>query len=144
MSGRTGSATVAQHQQLVADIVAAYAQIVARAHTHGVKVAGGTILPFVGSSFYRPGPESEADRQAVNKWIRASGHFDTVIDFDNILHDPMNLDRLLPEFDSGDHLHPSPAGYAAMAKAVPVVFFATATTPAPPRRPAGRTSARHQ
>lgn len=144
MSGRTGNATIAQHQQLVADIVAAYAQIVARAHTHGVKVAGGTILPFVGSSFYRPGPESEADRQAVNKWIRASGHFDTVIDFDNILHDPMNLDRLLPEFDSGDHLHPSPAGYAAMAKAVPVVFFATATTPAPPRRPAGRTSARHQ
>ena len=67
MLGRTGNATVRQHQQLVADIVAAYAQIVARAHTHGIKVAGGTILPFVGSSFYRPGPESEADRQAVNK-----------------------------------------------------------------------------
>ncbi|HEX8895824.1 MAG TPA: SGNH/GDSL hydrolase family protein [Terriglobales bacterium] len=144
MLGRTGNATVRQHQRLVADIVAAYAQIVARAHTNGIKVAGGTILPFVGSSFYRPGPESEADRQAVNKWIRASGHFDTVIDFDNILHDPMNLDRLLPEFDSGDHLHPSPAGYAAMAEAVPVVFFATATTPALLRRPAGRTSAHHQ
>ena len=144
MLGRTADATVRQHQQLVTDIVAAYAQIVARAHTHGIKVAGGTILPFVGSSFYRPGPESEADRQAVNKWIRTPGHFDTVIDFDNVLRDPMNPDRLLPMFDSGDHLHPSPAGYAAMAEAVPVVFFATATTPIPPRRPAGRTSARHQ
>jgi lysophospholipase L1-like esterase len=144
MLGRTADASAGQHQQLVNDIIGAYEQIIVRAHSHGIKVAGGTILPFAGSTFYHPGPESEADRQAVNKWIRTPGHFDSVIDFDNILRDPMNPDRLLPEFDSGDHLHPSPAGYAAMAEAVPVVFFATATTPTPPRRPAGRMSARHQ
>ena len=144
MLGRTGDATVRQHQELVADIVDAYEQIVARAHTHGIKVAGGTILPFAGSSFYRPGPESEADRQAVNKWIRTPGHFDAIIDFDQIMRDPKDPVRLLPEFDSGDHLHPSPAGYAAMAAAVPVAFFVTATTPAPPRPPAGRTFARYQ
>ena len=144
MLGRTGDATIAQHQELVHDIVAAYEQIAARAHTHGIKVAGGTILPFMGSSFYHPGPESEADRQAVNKWIRTPGHFDAIIDFDQIMRDPKDPVRLLPEFDSGDHLHPSPAGYAAMAAAVPVAFFVTATTPTPPQRPAARTSARHQ
>ena len=144
MLGRTADASAGQHQQLVNNIIGAYEQIIIRAHSHGLKVAGGTLSPFAGSTFYHPGPESEADRQAVNKWIRTPGHFDTVIDFDNILRDPMNPDRLLPEFDSGDHLHPSPAGYAAMAEAVPVVFFATATTPTPPRRPAGRMSARHQ
>jgi lysophospholipase L1-like esterase len=144
MLGRSAEATVAQHRDLVNDIVAAYDQIVARAHTHGIKVAGGTILPFAGSDFYHPGPQSEADRQAVNKWIRESGHFDTVIDFDEIVRDPTNPDRLLPKFDSGDHLHPSPAGYAAMAEAVPVAFFTIATSSLPPRPPASRTSERHQ
>jgi lysophospholipase L1-like esterase len=141
MLGKTADATTAQHQELVNDIIAAYEQIVVRAHTHGIKVAGGTILPFAGSSFYHPGPESEADRQAVNQWIRVPGHFDTVVDFDKVLRDPMNPDRLLPKFDSGDHLHPSSAGYAAMAEAVPIAFFATS---APPRPPAGRTAARYQ
>jgi lysophospholipase L1-like esterase len=67
---------------------------------------------------------SEADRQAVNQWIRAAGHFDGLIDFDAAVRDPNHPDLLLPAFDSGDQLHPSPAGYKAMAEAVPLTVFA--------------------
>jgi lysophospholipase L1-like esterase len=143
MLNRTEDATEAQHHELVNDIVSAYEQIVARAHSHGIKVAGGTILPFVGSNFYHPGPESEADRQAVNKWIRTPGHFDAVIDFDQVMRDPGNPDRMLQKFDSGDHLHPSPAGYAAMAEAVPLDLFAPAKVSAPARSATRRSEARH-
>jgi lysophospholipase L1-like esterase len=59
----------------------------------------------------------------VNEWIRAPGHFDAVIDFDRVLRDPHNPPRLLPAYDSGDHLHPSPAGYRAMAEAIPLSLF---------------------
>ena len=61
---------------------------------------------------------SEADRQQVNSWIRARGHFDAVIDFDAVVRDPQHPDRLLPAYDCGDHLHPSPVGYKAMGNAV--------------------------
>jgi lysophospholipase L1-like esterase len=67
---------------------------------------------------------SEADRQAVNAWIRAAGHFDSVIDFDKVVLDPQHPDHLLPANDCGDHLHPSPAGYRAMGEAVPLTLFA--------------------
>jgi lysophospholipase L1-like esterase len=67
---------------------------------------------------------SEADRQAVNQWVRAEGHFDAVIDFDAVVRDPQHPDRLLPAYDCGDHLHPSPAGYKAMGEAVPLSLFA--------------------
>jgi lysophospholipase L1-like esterase len=60
----------------------------------------------------------------VNAWIRASGHFDAVIDFDSIVRDPQHPDRLLPAFDCGDHLHPSPAGYRAMGEAIQLSLFA--------------------
>jgi lysophospholipase L1-like esterase len=60
----------------------------------------------------------------VNQWIRAAGHFDAVIDFDNVLRDPQHPSQLLPAYDSGDHLHPSPAGYKAMGDAVPLALFA--------------------
>ncbi|MBV9302658.1 MAG: SGNH/GDSL hydrolase family protein, partial [Acidobacteriaceae bacterium] len=98
----------------------AYEQIIARARTHGIRIIGATILPYVGSDYYHPGPASEADRQAVNAWIRTPGHFDAVIDFDQVTRDPAHPDRLRPAFDCGDHLHPSPAGYAAMANAIPL------------------------
>ena len=123
MLNRTGTATKADHERLVHDMIAAYEQMIERAHTHGIKVGGCTITAFTGSEFYHPGVESEGDRQAVNKWIRTSGKFDAVIDFDQVTRDPAQPDRLLPKFDSGDHLHPSPAGYAAMADAVPLDFF---------------------
>jgi lysophospholipase L1-like esterase len=120
---RTGTATAAQHAELVRRILAAYEQIVARAHAHKLRVIGGTIVPYVGCEIYHPEAASEADRQAVNAWIRAPGHFDAVIDFDRVIRDPAHTERMRAAFDSGDHLHPSPAGYAAMANAIPLSIF---------------------
>jgi lysophospholipase L1-like esterase len=113
-----------EHDALVQHMIGAYEQMIARAHAHGITVIGATILPFVGSGYYHPGPAGDADRQAVNHWIRAPGHFDAVVDFDQVTRDPQHPDRLLPAYDSGDHLHPSPAGYAAMADAVPLSLLA--------------------
>jgi len=126
MLTRDGEVPRDQHDSLVRRMIAAYGQIIVRAHAHGIAVIGATLLPFVDSQFYHPGPSSEADRQAVNRWIRAPGHFDSVVDFDQLTRDPQRPDRLLAAFDSGDHLHPSPAGYAAMAAAVPLSVFAPA------------------
>jgi lysophospholipase L1-like esterase len=112
------------HAQLVADMIGVYRQMIERAHARGLKVIGGLILPYGGGAYYHPNAENEADRQALNAWIRAPGHFDAVIDFDAALRDPAHPDRLRPEFDSGDHLHPSAAGYRAMAEAVPLDLFA--------------------
>jgi lysophospholipase L1-like esterase len=120
---RNGEVTSAEHAALVQHVIATYQQIIARAHSHGIRVFGATITPYVGSAYYHPGPLSEADRQAVNQWIRAAGHFDSVIDFDAVVRDPQHPDQLLPAYDCGDHLHPSPAGYRAMGEAVPVNFF---------------------
>ena len=120
---RTGEVPAADHAAFVQKVIAAYQQIIARAHAHGLKVYGATITPYVGSGYYHPGPLSEADRQAVNTWIRAAGHFDAVIDFDAVVRDPLQPDRLLPLYDCGDHLHPSPAGYKAMATAIPLSLF---------------------
>lgn len=121
---RTHEVTPDEHSGLVARILAAYEQIVTRAHSHGLQVIGATILPYVGSTYYHPSPVSEADRQQVNDWIRTKGHFDAVVDWDQVTRDPQHTDRLLPAYDSGDHLHPSPAGYAAMAQAIPLTLFA--------------------
>jgi lysophospholipase L1-like esterase len=130
MLARAGNSSQAEHDTLVQRMIGAYAQTIARAHTSGIKVMGATIMPFVGSEYYHPGPASEVDRQAVNRWIRTPGHFDAVIDFDEITHDPQHPERLLPAYDSGDHLHPSPAGYKAMAEAVPLSLFSS-NDPAP-------------
>jgi lysophospholipase L1-like esterase len=108
---------------LVHEIIAAYQQIILRAHAHGITVMGGTITPDGGSNYYHPSAASEADRQAVNAWIRQPGHFDVVVDFDRVVRDPRHPDRLRPAYDSGDHLHPQPAGYRAMAAAIPIELF---------------------
>ncbi len=121
---RDGEVSPAEHAALVQRVLAAYRQIVDRAHAHGLRVYGATITPYVGSGYYHPGPLGEADRQAVNQWIRAAGHFDAVIDFDSVVRDPAHPDQLLPAYDCGDHLHPSPAGYKAMGGAIPLVLFA--------------------
>jgi lysophospholipase L1-like esterase len=121
--GLLGSTAQAAHDRLVANIIGAYEQIVLRAHAHGTRVLGGTITPFAGSGYCRPGLLSEADRMAVNQWIRAPGHFDAVIDFDKVTRDPQRPEALLPAYDSGDHLHPSPAGYRAMADAISLADF---------------------
>jgi lysophospholipase L1-like esterase len=120
---RKNGVTSADHTALVQRIIAAYQQIILSAHAHSIRVFGGTMTPYVGSDYYHPDAASEADRQAVNAWIRAPGHFDAVIDFDKAARDPAHPDRLLPAFDCGDHLHPSPSGYAAMAAAIPLSIF---------------------
>jgi lysophospholipase L1-like esterase len=121
---RDGEVPAAAHAQLVERIEAAYQQIITRAHAHGIRVIGATITPYMGSDYYHPDARDEADRQTVNAWIRAPGHFDAILDFDKTMRDPQHPDRLLPAYDCGDHLHPSPAGYRAMAQAVPLSLFA--------------------
>ncbi len=123
MATRDAELSQAEHDALVRRILAAYEQIVTRAHAHGIKVIGATLTPFVGSDYYHPDAQTEADRKALNQWIRMPGHFDAVIDFDQLLRDPEHPDRLWPRFDSGDHLHPSLAGYAAMGEALPLSLF---------------------
>jgi lysophospholipase L1-like esterase len=106
------------------DLIAAYLQLIARAHAHGVQLIGATLTPFEGVEI--PGYYSEskeATRQAVNKWIRTSHSFDGVIDFDAVLRDPDHPSRLLPKFASEDHLHPNDAGYQSMADAIDLAIF---------------------
>jgi lysophospholipase L1-like esterase len=121
---RSGEVSAAEHSALVKRILGSYSQIIARAHAHAIKVLGATILPYTGSNYYHPGASSEADRQAVNQWIRTPGHFDAIVDFDEATRDPSHPERLLPSYDCGDHLHPSPEGYRVMAGAVPLSVFA--------------------
>ena len=118
-----GDLPASDHAAFVQRIIGAYQQIIARAHAHGLLVYGATITPYVGSGYYHPAPPNEADRQQVNQWIRTQGHFDAVIDFDAVVRDPAHPDQLLPAYDSGDHLHPSAAGYKAMGSAVPLTLF---------------------
>lgn len=120
---RLGDVSSEAHAAMVQRIISAYEQIIVRAHARGVEAIGATILPYGGSTYYHPDAENEADRQAVNAWIRGVGHFDAVVDFDKLMRDPQHADRLLPAYDSGDHLHPSPAGYHAMGEAVPLSLF---------------------
>jgi lysophospholipase L1-like esterase/peptidoglycan/xylan/chitin deacetylase (PgdA/CDA1 family) len=126
---REAPATSAAHRAIVQHITAAYAQLADRAHAHGITLIGGTITPFGGNGYYHPGPETEADRQAINAFIRTSGTFDAVVDFDRLLRDPAHPDRLRPTYDSGDHLHPSEAGYKAMGDAVPLTLFSARQRP---------------
>ncbi len=120
---RAGEVPQAEHAALVRRILAAYGQIIERAHAHGIEVYGATLLPDGGNAYYHPDARSAADRAAVNEWIRAPGHFDAVIDFDRVTRDPSAADRLAAAADSGDHLHPGPAGYRAMADGIPLALF---------------------
>ena len=121
---RTGEVTAEAHTERVRSVISAYEQLIVRAHAAGLRIIGATITPYVGSDYYHPSPTSEADRQAVNQWIRGEGHFDAVIDFDNVVRDPRQPDHMLPAYDCGDHLHPSPAGYKAMGESIPLALFA--------------------
>ena len=124
---RLAPISAAQHALLVQQVIGAYQQIILRAHAHGITVIGGTITPYGGSDYYHPSAANEADRQAINAWIRHRGHFDAVVDFDRVVRDPKHPDRLLPAYDSGDHLHPSPTGYRARAAAIPLELFTSHT-----------------
>jgi lysophospholipase L1-like esterase len=108
--------------QVTADeIIAGYKQIIARTHARGLKIFGATILPYQGVGAWTA--TGEAKRVAVNQWIRASRAFDGVVDFDAALRDPAIPARMAPQYDSGDHLHPGPAGHEAMGNAVDLELF---------------------
>jgi lysophospholipase L1-like esterase len=102
-------------------LLGAYRQLIARAHQHGIKVIGGTLLPFEGAMYYSA--TGETIRQTVNQWIRTSGAFDAVVDFDRALRDPAAPRKLAAAYDSGDHLHPSDAGYQAMSNTFRLTTF---------------------
>jgi len=99
-----------------ADLIGAYKQLIARAHARGLKILGGTILPYEDAGYYHP--EGEAVRRAVNDWIRTGGAFDGVIDFEQAVRDPQHPTRYRGADQSGDNLHPNDAGYHAMSEAV--------------------------
>lgn len=103
------------------DLIFALSQLVARAHAHGIRVYGATLTPYIGANY--ASPHGEEMREAENSWIRTSGVFDGVIDFDKITRDPSNPQVFAPAFDSGDHLHPNDAGYKAMADAIDLSLF---------------------
>lgn len=105
-------------------IIEAYKQLIARAHAAGLKIYGCTLTPFEGTTFAGYfAPDKEAVRETVNSWIRNSGQFDAVIDFDKAIRDPDHPTRMLPAYDSGDHLHPNDLGYLVMANSVDLGLF---------------------
>ncbi|MFD8974536.1 MULTISPECIES: SGNH/GDSL hydrolase family protein [Streptomyces] len=99
-----------------AQLIAGHRTLIREAHAKGLKIVGATLTPIKGS-FY-DSPANEAKRDAVNDWIRTSGAYDAVVDFDRTVADPADPDRILPAYDSGDGIHPNDAGYEAMAGAL--------------------------
>lgn len=102
-------------------VIKAYDQMIQRAHARSILVFGGTLTPFEGSFYFDS--IGEAERQRINEFIRHSGRFDAVIDFDEAMRDPLHPVRLAPELDSGDHLHPSAKGHRILANAVNLALF---------------------
>ena len=120
---RPGSAPVTAE-----DLIAGYKQLIERAHARGVKVIGCTLTPYLGAAY--ASEKGEAVRAAVNDWIRSSGAYDAVVDFDATTRDPENPKQLRPAYNLTDHLHPNDAGYKAMADAIDLSIFSD--------RPAGK------
>jgi lysophospholipase L1-like esterase len=115
--GRTDAPTALTSDELIWG----YRQIIARAHAHGIKVIGATIMPEEGVP--TASERGEQIRQTVNRWIRANGNFDAVVDFDMTVRDPQRPSRLKQQFDPGDHIHPNDAGNQAMADAFDLRVF---------------------
>jgi lysophospholipase L1-like esterase len=103
------------------DLIATYRSLIDRAHAHGLKVYGATIAPYEGASYWTP--EGEADRQRINAWIRASGAFDGVLDFDAAWRDPAKPTQIKDGWHAGDHLHGSDAGYQVLADSINLGLF---------------------
>ena len=107
----------------VNDIVEGYKQLIARAHLHGMRIIGATLTPFEDTFKGTPiegyyNADKEKIREAVNDWIRNSGAFDGVIDFDAATRDPNRPTHILAKYDCGDHVHPKDDGYKAMADSI--------------------------
>lgn len=118
------------------ELTSGYTQLIAQARSRGVRVLAATLTPFAGalpgtplSDYYQP--EKDALRQQLNAWIRASGSFDAVLDFDALARDPAHPLRLLPAYDSGDHLHPGDAGNRALAEGTNLSLLLTNQSPSP-------------
>jgi lysophospholipase L1-like esterase len=103
------------------DLVAGLSQMATRAHSHGIKVIGATLTPYIG--IVHASPAGEAMRQTINHWIRTTNQLDGIIDFDKVIQNPANPAVFLPAYDSGDHLHPNDAGYKAMANSIDLNLF---------------------
>ena len=103
------------------DIIAGYRQMIARAHERGVKIYAATVTPYEGAA--TAAPEGETARQAVNAWIRTSGAFDGVLDFDAVWRDPAKPGQIKDGLHAGDHLHGSDAGYRALADSIDLSLF---------------------
>jgi lysophospholipase L1-like esterase len=114
--------TDSNDQTTASDLILALNQMISRAHAHGIVVIGGTLTPYRGFTRYFSA-KGEAIRIAVNQWIRSSGSFDGVIDFDAAVRDPLHPDTFLPAYDHGDHLHPNDAGYRAMGDYIDLRLF---------------------
>lgn len=107
--------------KITTGIIEAYQEIIDKAHAQGIKVIGGTILPCGNNDYYNE--TMEEMRQTINTWIRESGKFDAVVDFDAVMQDPSDPTKLKAEYDSGDGLHPGPAGYKAMGECIDLTLF---------------------
>jgi lysophospholipase L1-like esterase len=112
---------VPQNKATAESMIAAYRQLIDRAHAHGVKIYGATIAPYEGAMYYSA--EGNAVREAVNTWIRKGGAFDAVLDFDAAFRDPAKPTQMATPLQSGDHLHGSDAGYEAVAKSIDLALF---------------------
>jgi len=103
------------------ELIWGYRQIIERSHAHGIKVIGATLMPCEGVPTFSE--QGETVRQAVNQWIRTSGSFDAVVDFDAATRDPQHPARIKPELDPGDHIHPNDAGNKVMADLFDLSLF---------------------
>lgn len=119
--GRAAQPGYANEAVTADELIAGYRQLIARAHARGVKIYAGTLLPFEGAMYFHAA--GETTRQAVNAWIRTSGEFDGVIDFETAMRDPAKPSRMLEGLHSGDFLHPGDAGYARMAEVADKALF---------------------
>ena len=104
-----------------AELIAAHRQLISRAHSRGIKIAGATLTPFEGASYWTP--EGEAKRQALNDWIRTSREYDAFFDFDAAVRDPAHPTKTAAPYDMGDHLHLNAAGYKAVAETINLAWF---------------------
>jgi lysophospholipase L1-like esterase len=114
-----------------ADLIAAHRQLIQQAHARGLRIIGATLTPFWGAAYFTEA--GEAKRQAVNEWIRTGNAYDGVIDFDKATRDPGDPKKFLDKYDGCDYLHPSDAGYKAMADAIDLSLFKAGKTTASSR-----------
>lgn len=119
--GRLHEPNLPEYKLTAEDLEQGLAQLVARAHEHGIKMIGATLTPYKGAGYFSE--KGEQIREALNRWILTSGVFDGTVDFDKATQDPANPLMFSPQADGGDHLHPKDAGYAAMAGAIDLSLF---------------------